>query len=359
MKLVRVAESTAQMDEDDSVLVRTTSSISYDFVVSLRTLFNPRTFSRWRRWSTTNVTKLNKEVMSKGEFLFGGYDTALGFGAMYLIESLPEEAGPEELITAVEEADPRELAIHMLDTGETTRERLDQFRAALIDDAKISEAVDGLEEGWADKCRRVLRHPRIVQSDLIEVLDSHWREIYRADAHLIESEVRSATVEAQQTIADAPALEAIEKLTGGYTFGPGNGLRTVTMAASPFIAPFMSNRSDEAQGTALVIYGINSKALNTHKADPEPSDLSAKLKALSDPKRLTILQRIAASPLYTSEIIAVLDLSQTTVHHHLAQLRSVGLIRQRRDRQGMLYSIRREAFHDVLRSVEDWVLKDE
>lgn len=355
MKLVKDVDSSGAAPGGD-VEVGFEGSICYDFVVSLRAMFNPRTFTHWRRWAAASTPKLGAEVTTKGEFLFGGFDTALGYGAIRLIGQLPGSAGPQELVAAVSEADPLQLALFMLDTGETTREQMRRFRAALENRESVDNAVRDLEDGWAQRCRRVLRSPRIVQADLVEVLETHWRDVYSEYVGAIEASIAEAMSTARKIVAALPPLDAIEQLTGGYTFAPGSGVRQVSLAASTFIAPFMSTRIDEEAGTALIIYGITSDAFEAYEADPEPALLAAPLKALSDPNRLTILKRLAVSPLYTTEILAELGLSQTTVHHHLAQLRSTGLVRQRRDRLGMQYSIRTHELQTILRSLEEWIL---
>jgi hypothetical protein len=44
------------------------ASVCYDFVVSLRALLNPRTFTRSRRWAADQVPRLSDELVSKGRF---------------------------------------------------------------------------------------------------------------------------------------------------------------------------------------------------------------------------------------------------------------------------------------------------
>lgn len=356
MKLVRDVVASGLNTETGDVRIDLDSSVCYDFVVSLRTMFNARTFSLWRRWSATNMPKLGAEVIAKGEFLFAGFDTALGYGVTRLISGLPAGAGPEALIASAAEADPRQLALYMLDTGETSDAQLERFCAALSGRDSVEAAVRDLEDGWAQRCRRVLRHPHVIQSDLVEVLEVHWQEVYRNYAPAIETAIADATTSARKVVDALPPLDAIEQLTGGYTFGPGAGVKSVIVAASTFILPFMSTRIDEKSGAALIIYGVRSEGFQAYEADPEPSLLSASLKALADPTRLTILRRLASSPLYTTEIRSKLDLSQTTVHHHLTQLRSVGLVKQRRERQGMQYTIQLDELQNVLRSLEEEIL---
>ena len=63
----------------------------------------------------------------------------------------------------------------------------------------------------------------------------------------------------------------------------------------------------------------------------EFEDLSARFKALADPTRLAIVNRLAASEACVCEFNS-LGLSQPTISHHLKVLREVGLIEVSRKR---------------------------
>jgi ArsR family transcriptional regulator len=69
-------------------------------------------------------------------------------------------------------------------------------------------------------------------------------------------------------------------------------------------------------------------------------------KALADPTRLRILQRLAGSPATVTELIDHVDLSQPLVSWHLRRLRAAGLIETRRNGREVICSLRREAFDD-------------
>jgi DNA-binding transcriptional ArsR family regulator len=62
-------------------------------------------------------------------------------------------------------------------------------------------------------------------------------------------------------------------------------------------------------------------------------------KALSDPKRILILDNLRNGERSVSEICETLDLPQTNVSQHLGVLRSKGLVRSRRDAQWVYYSL--------------------
>lgn len=356
MKLIRDVEVKERRSGFEGA-VRIDASTCYDFVVSLRALFNPRTFTQSRRWATEQRPLLGDEVEIKGKFLFQGFDTALGYGATRVIKELPPGAGPLELISAVAATEPDDLAMFMLDTGETSHQRLECFREILSGDPSgMSEALDGLAPGWATRCRAVLRDPRAAQSDLVAVLETYLSEIYGKHFTAVTERISAALSVARNTLDVLPAPAAIERLTGGYTLAPDLELHTITLAPSVFIHPYMSARVDEDRGEALIVYGIASDIFDGYDPVPMRQELLVALKAMSDPNRLSLLRLLADQPRYATELTGLLRLAQPTVHHHLAQLRTAGLIRQERDRNGMKYSIRTKSAADLIHSLEDWIL---
>ena len=68
--------------------------------------------------------------------------------------------------------------------------------------------------------------------------------------------------------------------------------------------------------------------------------LAARFKALSDPARVAIVNRLAgAGEVCTCELTEPLELSQPTVSHHLRVLKSGGLVDARRDGKMVMYAL--------------------
>lgn len=66
-------------------------------------------------------------------------------------------------------------------------------------------------------------------------------------------------------------------------------------------------------------------------------------KALADPTRLRLLQRLAHQPATVTELIAYVDLSQPLVSWHLRRLRAAGVILTRRAGREVICTLSREA----------------
>jgi DNA-binding transcriptional ArsR family regulator len=272
-----------------------------------------------------------------------------------LAPELPAMAEPDLLIGALRSTDPRVLALRMLDTGETSSQTLDTFERSLAGASTAGEvdaALHGLAPEWARRCRRVLADPVGVKDDLVDFLERYHASVFDEQVLHLRDSLARAQREATDLLALLPTIDAIERLTGGYTLGEDLRLRRIVLAPSVFIYPFMSSRVDEASGDALIVYGVRTSAFLKYEQVPIDPNLVGALKALADPARLKVVRLIGQRPMYGPELVKALGLTQQTVHHHLAQLRAAGLVRQERTKGGMRYTIRADSAGATLAALE-------
>jgi DNA-binding transcriptional ArsR family regulator len=81
------------------------------------------------------------------------------------------------------------------------------------------------------------------------------------------------------------------------------------------------------------------------------ADQDAVFRALADPSRRAIFQRLAKSELPVKELTARFDISQPAVSQHLAALRAAGLVAERREGRHVYY----RAEPRGLRPLIDWI----
>jgi DNA-binding transcriptional ArsR family regulator len=351
------APARQRVEDPYADIVTVQASPCYDLLVSLRALYNPRIYRETRGWASTTRATLDPALFERGRFFFQGCDTALGYGAGRLIPDLGPSPVPEDLIRAVRAAQPADLALLMLDTGETTDETLDLFRRVLAghSDSSAEQVLHALPTEWARRCRRVLVDPIGVQSELASLLNEYLDVQFVGESTHVDASITAAAKTAEGLLALLPTAEVIERLTGGYTIGEDLSLKRITLAPSVFIHPFMSSRVDEQAGVALVIFGVASDVFLKYEPVPIDPALVRAMKALADPGRLRVLRLLGRGPMFGVELIQALRLAPPTVHHHLAQLRAAGLVRQERTKGGMRYTIRQDAAHRTLHELEELV----
>jgi ArsR family transcriptional regulator, arsenate/arsenite/antimonite-responsive transcriptional repressor len=74
-------------------------------------------------------------------------------------------------------------------------------------------------------------------------------------------------------------------------------------------------------------------------APAEADALAARFKALADPTRVAIVNRLAAAECCVCDLNAAFDLSQPTISHHLRVLRDAGLVESSRRGTWMYYRL--------------------
>jgi len=94
----------------------------------------------------------------------------------------------------------------------------------------------------------------------------------------------------------------------------------------------------------------------------ELRDYESVMKAAADPTRVRILKILEGGEMCVCQVIAILSLGQSTVSKHLFLLRAAGLIKDRRDRKWVHYSLDRGTDSPyaarMLRNLRGWLNDD-
>jgi len=223
-----VKQAGARPDGDPYAgLVRVHATPCYDLLVSLRALFNPRTYETTRAWAVAARRRLPDEAANRGVFFFRGHETSLGYGVTPLVATLPDGAEPQALIDAVRAMDPKDLAMLMLDTGETSDAALAAFRDGLDGkgtDRNLTRALRGTTASWAKLCRRVIEEPEWAQQEFALLLEDYLAAVFRAEVgHVVDA---IAVEVAVAGVADAVAI-------GVFLSGVRRGWAVVHVVVDP------------------------------------------------------------------------------------------------------------------------------
>jgi DNA-binding transcriptional ArsR family regulator len=79
--------------------------------------------------------------------------------------------------------------------------------------------------------------------------------------------------------------------------------------------------------------------------------MEAALRALADPGRRTIMERLARGPVTAGELAGLLPIARPGVSRHLRVLREAGLVEVRAEAQRRVYSLRAEP----LAEIDEWL----
>lgn len=138
----------------------------------------------------------------------------------------------------------------------------------------------------------------------------------------------------------ANPLGFVEKATNGIRMVPEQRTRRIVLAPSYFGRPY--NSLTKVGDSTLVCYPIADSALGAGGRAAPPVATVRLYRALGDESRLRILRLLAERDRYLTELATDLDLSKPTVSHHLAQLRSAGLVTMTEQGNLTYYTLRRD-----------------
>jgi DNA-binding transcriptional ArsR family regulator len=79
--------------------------------------------------------------------------------------------------------------------------------------------------------------------------------------------------------------------------------------------------------------------------------MEAALRALADPSRRTVVERLARGPVTAGELAALLPIARPGVSRHLRVLREAGLVEVRAEAQRRVYSLCAEP----LAEIDEWL----
>ncbi len=82
-------------------------------------------------------------------------------------------------------------------------------------------------------------------------------------------------------------------------------------------------------------------------------ELAALLKVLSNENRLLILCELGAKPMSVSELLEILDITQSGISQHLAILKANKILDYEKKAQTIVYSIKDERILKIMQTLKD------
>jgi len=130
-------------------------------------------------------------------------------------------------------------------------------------------------------------------------------------------------------------------------------IEEVIFIPSAHIGPYLL-LIDHNEKTARIVFGARvPKGASVSSSSLHRSELLMRLNAMADDTRLHILELMAKEgELGAKEIIARLDLSQSSASRHLRQLSATGYLIERRHEGAKVYRLNRDRIKNIARSIE-------
>jgi DNA-binding transcriptional ArsR family regulator len=304
-----------------------------------------------RKWLEDAKADLPAEVRDVAIRLFES-EVAIHIAVVVVDRPALRTAG--DVVAAISSSDPSDVIRAMANWSPREPDLTTLVDKALAGDRS---ALTALEETMPEYKRgerlQMIREPEKTVADLVSVLAA-WAERFTP----IESRVtaileRDYEARAADRATLAP-VDLIERTTGGIRWLAEGGVKRVILAPSYFSRPY--NFLMSASDFRLFAYPVSDEALESVDPLAAPQSVVRLHRALGDDTRLRILKLLAGRDLYLTEIAQLLELSKPTIKHHLALLRSAGLVTITESGTVIYYSLRRNRLDDASADIKRFLI---
>jgi DNA-binding transcriptional ArsR family regulator len=304
-----------------------------------------------RRWLTDAKASLPEDARTGLAEMFG---TELCINTGVLLIDRPDIRTSSEFVELLATSEPRDVIRPIVEDHHHDRDIDDRVGRAIDGDTSVLATLEERLPDWnRDGLPAILRAPAAARDRRVGVLGAWQKPFAEIEPRIGEIIERDFEGRAGDRATLAPT-DLIETTTGGIRWLPEPGVRRVILGPSYFSRPynFLMSGSD----WRFFGYPVADGALDPADSLAAPQSVVRLHRALGDATRLKILKLLASRDLYLTEIAQQLDLSKPTIKHHLALLRSAGLVTITESGAVMYYSLRRNRLDDASAEIKRFLI---
>ena len=308
---------------------------AYEFLMSLCVFSDSEeasTYEVGKTWFEAIHKKLSPDLLETIEH-FNFHSHEMWEHVSALAYTCPPPRDVSTLLAYVETIDPLELRLHMLGYYVRSHRRTtppDVIYAAAQGDVeaqrKLIRSSFPEDASWQKTLRWILTLDMgATKERLLEITRGWYDEVFREQEPQILP-ILERDVEAKRALQATHSPEQLIEMCTGWEYVPEPGIRRVMLIPSYVTRPY--NGDAESGDTRIFFYPVADESILTDASAP-PVHLLRLAKALGDERRLRILKKLSSGSYTLQELADEFGVAKTTIHHHLIQLRSAGLVRMR------------------------------
>lgn len=344
-------------------------AVAYEVVLTLWSVFNDKddnaNFDLGSEWYQGVVDRTPKDLREEFEVI-GGPHCLVWLSLLGLVSVAPHPHDPKSVFDWIGGLNPQRLRRWIL--GYIGDQAAGEGGGSAPSLSLIEEAAQGDSEAVRRIVEEAMKPDQVdAMIALFEIDPEELRDRIASGLHRFRDEVFSefeeefskaiaAAAAARRSIVTRDrAKDVIEEVTNGLDYEIPPGVTRVILVPSVVVRPL--SLIDQYRDALIVFYGLADEFLNLNPEAP-PSWMVRFYKALSDEKRLRILRRLSEGTTTLDELTDLLDLSKSTVHHHITILRGAGLIRVQMGSdkgESKCYGLRPQAIEDASAFLESYM----
>jgi DNA-binding transcriptional ArsR family regulator len=283
------------------------------------------------------------------------FDSELCINAGVLLIDRPEVRTSADYIGLIAAAETRDVIRPILEEHQFGPGIEELVVRALDGDSTVFDALEEALPDWNRQGRMaILRDPSAAHHRIVDVLGSWQTKFMDIEPRVAEILERDYDGRSDERRTLAP-VDLIESTTDGIRWLPEPSVRRVILGPSYFSRPY--NFLMSGGDWRFFGYPVADSALDPVDSLAAPQSVVRLHRALGDPTRLKILKLLASRDLYLTEIAQQLELSKPTIKHHLAQLRSAGLVTITESGTVLYYTLRRNRLDDASAEIKRFLIE--
>ena len=225
-----------------------------------------------------------------------------------------------------------------------------------------AETIERAAQGGGAACAKLLAHPRYyagraaealavvlplgaqeTKRRVVTALRVFAEEVLAPEEPLLEARLDADASEKRRLAVTLGPYETIDRAAGGYRYEAEDEFPRVVLV--PHVAAAPAILLCQHRDTRIVCYASTG-------GEPEPGEVLLTLgRALADPRRIAILERLRAGDASLAELSAALGLARSTTHYHLGALRAARLIALRGNAERYAYTLDPAGFEAAERAL--------
>jgi DNA-binding transcriptional ArsR family regulator len=335
----------------------------YEFLISLDIVYDTyhgdETYEAGKAWFAALRSKVSADLRAAMREL-----DALDFGAFGghkvwsnltgLAYSCPAPRDIPTFIEQVEALTPLELLLILSGYYLRGARRLvlpDLILQAAQGNSEAQKRLCAASPAWQEIVRVLfVADATELKSRLVSLLTRWYVDVFRnLESQVVPLLMRDAQMK-RELVHTMSSEHLIETATNGLEFIPEPGNRKVLLIPSFTLRPWII--TTEYLDVKIFYYPIADEIVQ--QGHLPPANLVRMYRALADERRLRILRLLVQRDhVSLQEVADVVEVTKSTAHHHLATLRTAGLVRVSDADKG--YSLRKEMLPNVWKLLQGYL----
>lgn len=253
-----------------------------------------------------------------------------------------------EFLEKVAMTPSKELFAHFLKTGYAPNDKLDPVSldaiTTYIEKSNLPES-----EKW--KATYLYLHSEETRARFVRLASNFYR--------FIQDELVKMQVQQEESVQEVRRFirehgESALNQVLSWPLQPSDNENKLVLA--PSVTYYDCSHVSQIEESVFFLYGTKQLQLKTAFSTNKEKVIQA-FKILADETRIHIIRLLNQGPLYGYELAQRLQLSNSTVSHHLSTLSSAGLVTAKRKENRVYYEVRSAEIEKLLKQTKEMLLQ--